>query len=185
MSMKVEESNFSLQKLKRLNGGGIHIEFETKRVEESETFYDNEKLDSSREPHEDYLAKIRSLKPYLCEILGFTDVRTIVSHEDFKATDKQIKAAETGYQNKVANIEITGFSIHGKEGNQNVIINGKMTINKLGVIALNTPRIKFSNNIYGWEEDLKELAEQIEHESYLYLFEGKREQLKMFGEDQE
>ncbi len=184
MRMKVDESRFKLQKLKRLNGGGIHVEFETKRVEENETFYDNEKLDSSREPHEDFLSKIRALKSYLCEIFGFTDLKTIVKHEDFKATKAQIKSAETGYQNKIANIEITGFSIHGKDDNKNVIINGKFGIQKLGVVALNTPRIKFSNNLYGWEQDLKELVEELSHEAYLYLYENKREQLKMFGEDE-
>ena len=59
---------------------------------------------------------------------------------------------------------------------------GKETIQKLGVSALNTPRIKFSSNVYGWEDTLEELIEEIREETYEYLFNGKRAQLSCFGE---
>ncbi len=179
------ETNFSLEKLKRVNGGGLYIEYESKVSEGNETFYINDKKTSPVEPDDDLLNKVRVLKTYLLEIYGFENVKKIVNDKGFKATEPQKKAAEKGYLSISNDVEITGFSVHGKEGNKNIIINGKLTIQKLGVVALNTPRIKFSSNIYGWEDKLEELIDSIKTETYLYLFESKRAQLTMFGADEQ
>lgn len=182
--MKVEESRFTLGKLNRIKNGGLHIEYETKHVEESSTFINNEKTDSSIEPHEDLLVKVRALKPYLCEVIGFNDVLKVINHEDFKSSKPQQKTAEIAYDNRMKDVEITGFSINGYDKKRNVIISGKLTIQKLGVVALNTPRIKFSNDLYGWEDELEEIINDLQSEAYKYLFEQKRAQLKMFGEEE-
>lgn len=179
------ETNFSLEKLKRVNGGGLYIEYESKVSDGNETYYIGDKKTSPVEPDDDLLNKVRALKTYLLEVYGFGNLKKIVSDKGFKATEAQKKAAEKGYLAISNDVEITGFSVHGKEGNRNIIINGKLTIQKLGVVAINTPRIKFSANIYGWEDKLEELVESIKTETYKYLFEGKRAQLAMFGDKEE
>ena len=179
------QENFSLEKLKRVTGGGLYIEYESKVSEGNETFYITDKKTSPVEPDDDLLNKVRVLKSYLLEVYGFENIKKIINDKGFKATEPQKKAAEKGYLAISNDVEITGFSIHGKEGNRNIIINGKLTIQKLGVVALNTPRIKFSANNYGWEDKLEELVESIKTETYLYLFEGKRAQLTMFGDNKE
>jgi hypothetical protein len=179
MVMKVDESLFFLKKLTRLGGDGLHLEYESQVIEESTTFTNNEKSNFTVPPHEDLLTKVRALNPFLCEIFGFEDTYKIVKHPDFKASKPQIDKAQKSYINKCSEVEITGFSISGFSDKRTVIISGKFTIQKLGTIAIQTPKIKLSNNLFGWEEEVEKLIDDLQHETYEYLFNAKRDQMKI------
>ena len=51
--------------------------------------------------------------------------------------------------------------------------------------AINSPRLVFNTKTFGFEEELEEIAADIETEVYAFLFKGKKAQLELFGADSE
>lgn len=74
---------------------------------------------------------------------------------------------------KIANdVEVTGFSSFGDEGTSGCVVTGKLTVNER-VMAINTPKILFSGDTFGFEETLDRDIDNAINEVRLYLFEGK------------
>ena len=51
--------------------------------------------------------------------------------------------------------------------------------------AINSPRLKFNTETFGFEEELEAIVADIENEVYAFLFKGKKAQLELFGADGE
>ena len=72
------------------------------------------------------------------------------------------------------NIEVRGVSFSGQDDNVGVVLTGLFTVSNNQKTAINSPRLKFNTETFGFEEELEEIAADIETEVYAFLFKGKR-----------
>jgi hypothetical protein len=115
-------------------------------------------LDEINDPHPDLIKSIKSFLDILLDIWEF----------------------ETKDENEV---QVTGISFSGKEGNEGIIITGKKTVEG-GVVAMNSHRIRLDGDSLGFEDKLKKLYEDHKKEVFAALYEGKTAQLNIpFKED--
>lgn len=76
------------------------------------------------------------------------------------------------------NIIVTGIGIAGKEENKGCVITGEYITISGQPTKIASPRIKFLEQYYGFENELADIAANIESEVYEYLFNGKHEELE-------
>ena len=78
---------------------------------------------------------------------------------------------------------VTGVHLSGQDQNRGVIITGKIQCENGSSNAVNSPRLRFSSEVFGFEEELESEIDHIEDELYLYLHENKKAQLEAFAEE--
>lgn len=101
---------------------------------------------------------------------------------------KQPKAKRviTGFcRRNVENIEVRGVSFSGQDDNVGVVLTGLFTVSNNQKTAINSPRLKFNTETFGFEEEFEAIVADIENEVYAFLFKGKKAQLELFGADGE
>lgn len=76
------------------------------------------------------------------------------------------------------NILVTGIGIAGKEENKGCVISGEYFTVSGQPTKIASPRIKFLEQYYGFENELADIAANIKSEVYEYLFNGKHEELE-------
>jgi hypothetical protein len=75
-------------------------------------------------------------------------------------------------------VVVNGIGIAGKEENKGCVMVGDYFTISGQPTKICTPRIKFLEQYYGFENELADIAANIESEVYEYLFNGKHEELE-------
>ena len=65
------------------------------------------------------------------------------------------------------------------------MLTGLFTVANEQKVCINSPRLRFSTETWGFEEELENIIAEIESEVYAFLFKGKKAELTLFGEDEE
>lgn len=182
--MKTPSENlFALNKVKMIPEGGLDVHFEVEEVCGSEVYNENYHIESSKEVHPDLQQLFDRLKPILARVYHLSFFRSLMDTPDFKATKKQRDLAEEAFKEVIAKLNVTGVSLSGKDDNVGVVLTGTFTADSNQKMAINSHRIKFKDERYGFEEELEEIIGQIESEVYQFLFKNKKAQLELFPED--
>lgn len=178
MKKIITKENFKLNKVKVLkSNSGLSIDYSTEEQQGGLTYFDKDHKESTKEPHPDLLKKFSELKPILCRIYYFTFIREVINRKEFAATDKQLQVAERAVQEILPLIEITGVSISGEDEGKGVIIMGTFKAPTNQKMAINSHRLKWDKIVYGFEEELQTIIEELESECFEYLFNDKKAQL--------
>lgn len=172
--------DFKLAKVKMIANGGLSASFTVKKAAEGAVYEDDYQMDSTMDIHPDLVDLFNGLKPILARVYHMNFFRSLMSNEDFGATQKQSKIAEELYQEIIKKISIIGVSFKGSDANTGIVITGTFTADTNQKMALNTHLIKFKSNKYGFEEDLEVQIDELKDEVYKYLFENKHAQLSLF-----
>lgn len=184
MMFKIDRSSFELKKVKLLPSGGVYAECKMTAHVDGSLHEIDEKVTNPIVPHPDLENAIRSLKNELLTSCGFRGLMVVVNAEEFKASGAQKEAAAEFWNILEGKAHVTGVHFSGEEENAGVIISGKIAAENGSNIALNSPRMRFSSDVFGFEEHLEGMAEKIKDEVYSYLFENKKGQLELFdGEE--
>jgi len=178
----VLESQFTLKKVKRLKGGGLEINYEVVDTVGQETYYDEAQKKSSKEPHPDLVAILRSLGAEVGRILKLNTISLVVGEKDFNASAAQKDYAERAATNMFNTVRVNGISVTGTGENKGCKILAVYQPDSMQALAVN-PQIRFNADMYGFEGDVEDKLEALEKECYAYLFEDKKAQLEIFDED--
>ena len=176
---------FALSKVKLLKDGGLNAQYEVVETIGTESYTNNYVIESAKEIHPDLRECFDKLRPIMARIFNVTSFLTLVEGKDFKATKAQTDAARDFADECMKNIEIKGLSYSGTGDNVGVVITGMFTVSNNQKTAINSPRLKFTSITFGFEEELEQIAADIENEVYAFLFEGKKAQTELFGADGE
>ena len=171
---------FELQKIKVLKGGsGISVDFNVVR----EDVTDHYNKETATYPHPDLLHAIDSLKDLLIRAVGKETIhseRLIAGYKSqFKKAEEFAeleKAIDEHYEGEKVKITVNGISISGYDSNKGAIIMGTYLCKNGSKIALNSPRIRFEGEMFGFEGALQELCLKIEEEAYQYTIKEKQAQ---------
>lgn len=170
--------------MKLINGGGLESEFTVTTMDGSITLPVDQKHKNARDPHPDMTKILDGMLPLLAESLRMKDMLIVGRSKKYKATDAQLKALNRTWEEVLDSMDVTGVSVSGKDDNRGIVIKGEMKTGNGRVVAMNSPRIQFSANTYGFEEALEEMVEELETETWAYTYHGKGAQLEMFAEEQ-
>jgi len=170
------EKNFTLSKVKIVKDGGLDVHFEVTEVINEESYINKYHVESAKDIHPDLRGCFKELIPIVGRIFNVTSFLTMIEADEFKATTNQEKASRSFAKELLDKIEVRGISLSGNDDNVAVIITSVLEVLKGQKVAINSPRIKFSNDNYGFEEELEDIILRIEQETYQFLFKGKKAQ---------
>lgn len=178
MSKNKKRDSFVLVKSKILKAQ-VEIHFETIVSSDSEVRYIHSTHADTATPHPDFNNLMKRLKPIMAEILGLNSPMSVLNYDKFSANQVQKNIAEKIYQNNLDRLDITGISVSGRDESRGVIITAMLTAPNGMKMAVNSCRIKLADDFYQWIDELNEIVEEIENESYSYIYEAKQAQLEM------
>ena len=179
------KEKFSLAKVKLLKDGGLDVHFEVTEVVGNESYTNKYHVLSAKDIHPDLRKLFKDLCPIMGRVFNITSFKSMIATPDFKATKKQIEIADSFANECLGNIEVKGVSLSGQDDNVGVVLTGLFTVSNNQKTAINTPRMKYAVETFGFEEELENIVCDIENEVYEFLFEGKRAQMDLFGADGE
>ena len=181
--MKVpSESAFSLSKVKVITDGGLDVHFEVEEVCGAEIYRESYHVSSTKEIHPDLQKLFDKLKPIMARLYHLSFFRSLLETPDFKATKKQCELAEEAFGEVLKKLKVTGISLSGKDENVGVVLTGIFTADSNQKMAINSHRMKFSDERYGFEEEMEAIIGDIETEVYAFLFKNKKQQMELFDE---
>lgn len=179
------KEKFSLSKVKLLKDGGLDVHYEVTEVVGNESYTNKYHVLSAKDIHPDLCHLFNDLRPIMGRVFNITSFKTMIATPEFKATKKQTDIAAAFAEECLDNIEVRGVSLSGQDDNVGVVLTGLFTISNNQKTAINTPRMKYNVETFGFEEELENIVCDIENEVYAFLFEGKKAQLELFGADGE
>lgn len=180
---KPSEKNFTLEKVKLANCGGLEAIYEVVEIRGSESYVNSYSVKNAADVHPDLLGLFKQLRPIVARVFGMTSFLSFTENPDNKIKqDVQDKAREFADE-LLERIEVRGVSYSGKDDNVGVIITSVLEVSNELKTCINTPRMKMATVSFGFEEELENIVGEIEREVYKFLFEGKRAQLSLFGQD--
>lgn len=179
------KEKFSLSKVKLLKDGGLDVHFEVTEVVGNESYTNKYHVLSAKNIHPDLRKLFKDLCPIMGRVFNITSFKSMIATPDFKATKKQIEIADSFANECLENIEVRGVSLSGQDDNVGVVLTGLFTVSNNQKTAINTPRMKYAVETFGFEEELENIVCDIENEVYEFLFDGKRAQMDLFGADGE
>lgn len=177
--------NFKLSKAKLDKDGGITINYEVTESIDEQVYSKKFMVESSVDVHPDLKKQFKDLRPIVARTYNFAMITTLLESKEFKGTKAQVEAGRKLYEQLLERITINGISLSGNDDNVGVVVSASYKVKNDQVTAINTPRIKFNTESFGFETELEEILEVIEEEVYLYLFERKKAQLELFGASNE
>lgn len=178
------EKAFALSKVKTLKDGGLDVHYEVTETVGNESYTNKYHVESAKDIHPDLRDCFDRLRPIMGRIFNITSFLSLMDTPDMKANEKQKNAARNFADEMLKNIEVRGVSLSGQDDNVGCVLTGLFTVNNQKT-AINSPRLKFNTETFGFEEELEEIIGDIENEVYAFLFKGKKAQLELFGADGE
>jgi hypothetical protein len=154
MNGTVKFEDFQLKKSKRKNGT-IEVDY-TLNVNSSGAIRHPAIHDIVQSPHPDLEKSIDVFHEHLVNSWGLDTENESVKNE----------------------ISVTGIDISGKDEMRGCIITGKKTVIS-GAVAMNSPRIRFSVDAFGFEQEVNQLVDDHVKEIFAALYEGKSAQLQI------
>lgn len=179
------EKAFALSKVKTLKGGGLDVHYEVTETIGNESYTNKYHVESAKDIHPDLRDCFDRLRPIMGRIFNVTSFLSMVGTSDFKATEKQNELSRDFADEMLKKIKVRGLSFSGQDDNVGVVLTGLFAVLDDQKTAINSPRLKFNTEIFGFEKELEEIAADIETEVYAFLFKGKKAQLELFGADGE
>lgn len=179
------EQQFALAKVKLIKDGGITVHYEVTEVVGAESYTNKYHVESAKDIHPDLKYCFDRLRPIMGRIFNITSFLSMLDVKEFKATEKQKEYGRNFADEMLKNIEVRGVSFSGQDDNVGVVLTGLFTVSNNQKTAINSPRLKLNSETFGFEEELEEIAADIETEVYAFLFKGKKAQLELFGANNE
>lgn len=179
------EKAFALSKVKTLKDGGLDVHYEVIEIIGNESYTNKYHVESAKDIHPDLRDCFDRLRPIMGRIFNITSFLSMVETSDFKATKKQSELSRDFADEMLKNIEVRGVSFSGQDDYVGVVLTGLFTVSNNQKTAINSPRLKFNTEMFGFEEELEAIVADIENEVYAFLFKGKKAQLELFGADGE
>jgi hypothetical protein len=175
------ESQFSVAKVKLAKGGGLTIHYEVTEVIGEESYTNKFMVESAKDIHPDLQKCFDNLRPIMARIYHLTSFLSLIETPDFKSSAKQKELGRAFGEELAKNIEMRGVSYSGKDDNIGIVLTALMTSGNNQKCAINSPRLRFSSEVYGFEEELETICQTIEVEVYEFLWKGKKAQLDLFN----
>ena len=161
LKAKLKEYGADFHWIERGTSGGRHM-YELKEI-----------------PHESLNESLEALSPYFAARIGIESGVNKV--EEIAKKSKDLLLIEKIMDIKVKEVErceVSGISISGEGPLHGVTITGQVKVPIYGSYALGAPKINLQSDKLGYEEEIKEMCEEVRKAAYNILFLGAKGPLK-------
>lgn len=160
---KIED--VELNKVKTLKGGGLEAQWKYSESDEGseEVFGSKDTKERTRPIHPDLREQLDKMKGMVSRCMDYD-----------KITKKENK------EEVLERIEITGVSMGGSGDSKGATITFKKKSISGKVKGMSTEFITFTQNVFGFEEELETVCTAIKQEVYEYLYENKTAEPVLF-----
>ncbi|WP_303841553.1 hypothetical protein [Selenomonas ruminantium] len=176
----MSESKFSLRKVKLLPAGGLEVEYnriETRDATAAVTDYKAKFEDA--EVHPDLTDAIRELAPLVAKTIGLTAFLPVAA--DLNLTQEAREKFSELADEQRRRIDVRGIALSGDDEDEGVVITSVLETKNGLKTCINTPRIKYHQESYGFEDRLDYLVQKIREEVRAFIVEGKTAAPSLFG----
>lgn len=192
--MKKIENEIAVNGVKRIKkSGGLELQF-IEHIEGKDGVVENKdwNLKYDAIPHNDLLDGLYDLKQYLASCYGMLDISVVMKAKGLQAGAKEAFKTVAPHldkmmQERLMKLEINGYtvsgSIQGDKDKRGVIILGTFTHPNGSKTALNSPLIKFNQDEFKFEGDVKVIIDNLEEEVQMYLNGEKRNAPELFQDN--
>lgn len=179
------ESSFKLSKVQLQSNESVKVNYEICESVGGVEYTNKYKIESTKEIHPDMKHLFDCLADVLADTCNVYKLVDTVCLPKFEATEEQRTIAREELETITEGITVKSVTLSGKDDNIGCIISGEMEV-KCGLKAtIITPRLKYNEEVFGFEHELGTMLMKLQEEIYAYLFKGKRAQLELFGADGE
>lgn len=179
------ESSFKLSKVQLQGNGSVKVNYEICESVGGVEYTNKYKIESTKEIHPDMKHLFACLVDVLADTCNVYKLVDTVCLSKFEATDEQKAIAREETEADTERITVKSVTLSGKDDNIGCIISGEMEVKHGLRVTVITPRLKYNEEVFGFESELQSVLTALQKEIYAYLFKGKRAQLELFGADGE
>lgn len=192
----MKKEDFTLKKFKVDKRGKMEAKFEQNTTDGEASYADTHEVKSPRIIHPDLKKLMDGLKMTMAVSNDLLPHRNLpkISPTQQKQLDKMSKMFHEMDEDILAGITVTGVAIQGaneEEDKRSVVLTGKRDVKgknreRYTSVAMNSPKISLSGDIFGFEGELADDLNKIIDEVYLYFAERKGHQTEMaFNSEEE
>lgn len=171
-----------MSKVKLLPSGGLSADYQITETVDNEPTIADYQANINRDIHADLRECFEDLRPIVARVFNITSFLTLCEAKDMGLTPAKQKLFREYAEGLTKKIDVRGVSWSGSGEGLGVVITSVLETPTGLKTAINTPRIKFNQDSFGFEEELEVIVEKIKSEVYEFLFNGKSAQLSLFGE---
>lgn len=175
------EQSFKLSKVQLKGNGCIKVNYEICESVGDIEYTNKYKIESTKEIHPDMKHLFACLVDVLADTCNVYDLVDTVCLSKFEATEEQKAIAREETEATTERIRVKSVTLSGKDDNVGCIISGEMEV-KCGLkVTVISPRLRYKEEIFGFEHELGTVLTELQKETYAYLFQGKHAELEEFG----
>lgn len=178
------EQSFKLSKVQLQGNGSIKVNYEICESVGGVEYTNRYKIESAKEIHPDMKYLFARLVDVLADTCNAYKLVDTVSSSKFKATEEQKAIAVEETESTAERITVKSVTLSGKDDNIGCIISGEMGVKHGLKVTVITPRLKYNEEVFGFEAELQSVLTALQKEIYAYLFQGKQAKLEVFGDDE-
>lgn len=177
------EQSFKLSKVQLKDNGYIKVNYEICESVGDIEYTNKYKIESTKEIHPDMKYLFECLGDVLADTCNIYRLEDAVYLPKFKATEEQKTIAREETEAATEGIAVKSVTLSGKDDNVGCIISGEMEVKQGLKATVITPRMKYNEEIFGFEHELGDVLTALQKEIYAYLFQGKQAELEVFGDN--
>lgn len=178
------EQSFKLSKVQLKDNGCIKVNYEVCENVGDIEYTNKYKIESTKGIHQDMKYLFSCLVDVLADTCNVYKLVDTVCLPKFEATDEQRAIAREELETTIEGMTVKSVTLSGKDNNVGCIISGEMEVKHGLKVTLITPRLKYNEEIFGFEHELGTVLMSLQKEIYAYLFQGKQAELEVFGADE-
>lgn len=177
------ESSFKLSKVQLQGNGSVKVNYEICESVGDVEYTNKYKIESTKEIHPDMKHLFDCLVDVLADTCNVYKLVDTVCLSKFEATEEQKAIAREETEATTERITVKSVTLSGKDDNVGCIISGEMEVKGGLKATVISPRLKYNEEIFGFEHELGTVLTELQKEIYAYLFQGKHAELEVFGDN--
>ena len=177
------EQSFKLSKVQLKDNGCIKVNYEICESVGDIEYTNKYKIESTKEIHPDMKHLFACLVDVLADTCNVYKLVDTVCLSKFEATEEQKAIAREETEATTERITVKSVTLSGKDDNVGCIISGEMEVKGGLKATVISPRLKYNEEIFGFEHELGDVLTALQKEIYAYLFQGKKAELEVLGSD--
>lgn len=178
------EQSFKLSKVQLQGNGSVKVNYEICESVGGIEYTNKYKIESTKEIHQDMKHLFACLVDVLADTCNVYNLVDTVCLPKFEATDEQRAIAREELEATIEGMMVKSVTLSGKDDNVGCIISGEMEVKHGLKVTLITPRLRYNEEIFGFEHELGTVLMSLQREIYAFLFQGKQAELEVFGADE-